>query len=161
MFSILGSKDSIENFLSTLLTVIDTKSDLHVLVRLQVAIRQLLEEVEDNVRVIVLILIHHWSHLLLGSFSSLDQRQKLTELYFTVIVDRCDHIFDLLTRVYQSQRNQRVLQLIHSDGLRTILVQVIEAVVQDGHLLLVKVDVLALAMLAQPLALDTLRIVLI
>ena len=63
------------------------KPNLHVFVRLEVAVRQLLKEVEDNVLVIVLILVKELSHLLLGLFSALDQLEKLVEFNVHVIID--------------------------------------------------------------------------
>ena len=49
--------------------------------------RQLLKEVEDNVLVIVLILVHELCHFLLRLFSALDKLEELIELNVHVIVN--------------------------------------------------------------------------
>ena len=49
LLAVLASENGIENFLSSLLTVIDAKADFHVYIRLEVSMCQFLEEVENNV----------------------------------------------------------------------------------------------------------------
>ena len=70
--------------------------------------RQLLKEVEYNVLVVVLILVHELCHFLLGLFSALDQLEELVELNVHVIIDSCHHFFDLLSSVYKTERDQGV-----------------------------------------------------
>ena len=157
---VLGAQDGVQYLFAALLAVIDAKADLHVLVGLQITIGQLLEEVKDNILIVVHILVHVRLHFLLCALAALHQLEKLAELYIHVIVNRRNHFFNLLARVDQPQCNERVLQLVHSDGLRAILVQIVEAVVKDGHLLLVKVYILRLAVLAKPLPLDAFGLIL-
>ena len=105
---VISSQDGVEDLLSSLLAIIDTKTNLHVFVRLKVAMGQLLKEVKDNVLIIILILVHKLSHLCFGLLSSLDQFEELIELNVHVIVNSCHHFFDLLTSVDKPKCDQRV-----------------------------------------------------
>ena len=103
---------------------------------------QLLEEVKDDIGVLIFILVHETLHLHLSLLASFDKLKKLIELNVHVIIDCRYHFFDLLARIDQTQSNQGVLQLIDANCLRAIFIQVIEAIVEDRHLLLIKINVL-------------------
>ena len=53
LLTIPASNNGVKNFLSTLLTVIDTEAYFHGFIRLEVSVGQLLEEVENDVLVII------------------------------------------------------------------------------------------------------------
>jgi exonuclease V gamma subunit len=135
-------QNGVKDLLSSLLTVVDSKADFHVFVRLEVTMGQLLEEVKDDIGVLIFILVHETLHLHLSLLASFDKLKKLIELNVHVIIDCRYHFFDLLARIDQTQSNQGVLQLIDANCLRAIFIQVIEAIVEDRHLLLIKINVL-------------------
>ena len=109
--------------------------------------RQLLKEVKDDVLIAVWIFIHRCCHFLLSFLATFHEFEEFIELNVHVIIDRCYHFFDLLASVNKSECDERVFKLINADSLGTILIEIIEAVIENGHLLLIKVDVLGLAML--------------
>ena len=162
LFRVTLVEDGVQDFLSTLLTVVDSEAHLHLFVRLQLSVRQLLEEAKDYVVILVFVLLDDGvrHHLCLRLFATLDQLEELLELNVHIIINRSHHFFDLLPGVDQAQGNQWVFQFVNADGKGAVLVQVFEAIVEDGHLVFVKVDVFRFAVLAEPLANDALRLVL-
>lgn len=157
---VIDVEDGVQDLLSALRAVVDTKAHLHLLVWLQRPRGQFLEKVENDVAVLIILHDCLRHHLLLCLFTSLHELKELLKLNVHVIVDGGDHFFNLFTGVDQTKSDQRVLELIDSDGLRSVLVQVFEALAQNRHLVFVKVDVLAFTGLAEPLAQDALRLVL-
>ena len=152
--------DSVENSLSSFLTVVNSKADFHIFARLELAICQLLEEVEDDICVIGFIFVHELRHGRFCLSTTFDEFKELVEFDFTVLVNSIDHILDLLSSIDKTKSNQRVLKLINSDSRWAILIEVFKAFLEDLHLLIVEVNVLRFAMLAEPLALNTPRLML-
>ena len=149
-----------QDLLSPLLTIVNSKSNFHILARLQVTISELLEEVENDVCVVVLVRVGRLHQLLFHLLTALDELEELVELNVAVVVDLPHHFFDLFARVDEAQSDQRILKLVNTDSVTAVLVEIVEAVVENLHLVLVEVDVLRLAMLAQPLALHASRLML-
>ena len=144
----VASQNRIKNLLAALLTVVDSKSDFHIFVRLQITMRQLLKEVKDDVLITVWIFIHRLCHFLLSLLATFHEFEEFIELNVHIIINRCYHFFDLLAGVNKSKCDEWVFKFIDADSLRTIFIKIIEAVIENCHLLLVKVDVLGLAVLA-------------
>ena len=159
-YATVFAQNCTQNLLSSLLTVVDPKSNFHVLARLQVTIGQLLEEVENDISVVVFVRVGSFHQLLLHFLAALDELEELVELNVAVIVDLLYHFFDLFTRIDEAQGDQRIFKLVNTNSVTTIFVKIVEAVVEDLHLVLVEVDVLRLAVLAQPLALHAAWLVL-
>ena len=159
-YATVFAQNCTQNLLSSLLTVVDPKSNFHVLARLQVTIGQLLEEVENDISVVVFVRVGSFHQLLLHFLATLDELEELVELNVAVIVDLLYHFFDLFTRIDEAQGDQRIFKLVNTNSVTTIFVKIVEAVVEDLHLVLVEVDVLRLAVLAKPLALHTSRLML-
>ena len=98
---------------------------------------------------------------MLHFLATLDELEELVELNVAVIVDLLHHFFDLFARVNEAQGDQGIFKLVNTNSVATVLIKIVEAVVEDLHLVLVEVDVLRLAVLAQPLALHATWLVLL
>ena len=118
----------------------------HVLVLLnpKSATRQLLEEIVNGSRAVVSGL------RVLGSCgAALDNREEFAELNLAgaILVNDLHNRLHLLTVINQTQGNQRVLQLVHTDRAGAIVIERVKVGAQLVELLLLKLDAVGLAVL--------------
>lgn len=127
---------------------LDEKREGNVLVLDDLATRQLAEELTNGLSVSSSTAGSLVSRALL--YITFDDLEELLELNVAVLISSMHYLGYLSSVLDQAKRNQRILQLVCSNGPRAIIIQRVKVLAELCPLIGLEVDVVALVSLSEP-----------